>query len=137
MAASKLAYLELTDSGDERGSSFPVPGSWFAEAFPVRDGHITTLLPGQTRGNHFHRTRLETIIVMFDDRWSLHWDEGKHTARQHRQFEGQGAVVLMVQPEASHAIRNDGSRVLRLVGLTDGPFDPTSPDTFPRKVTAP
>lgn len=137
MVASKLAYLELADLGDERGSSFPVPGSWFAEAFPVRDGHITTVSPGHTRGNHFHRSRLEIIIVLFDDRWSLHWDEGEHTACQHRQFEGQGTVILMVQPGASHAIRNDGSRVLRLVGLTDGPFDPANPDTFLRRVTSP
>lgn len=135
--ASKLAYLELTDSGDERGSSFPVPGSWFAEAFPVRDGHITTVLPGHTRGNHFHQARLEIIIVLFDDRWSLYWDEGEHTACQYRQSEGQGAVILMVQSGASHAISNDGSRVLRLVTLTDRPFDPASPDTFPRKVTPP
>ncbi len=137
MADSKLVYLELTNSGDERGSSFLVPGSWFAEAFPVRDGHISTLLPGHTRGDHFHQTRLETIIVLFDDRWSLYWDEGEHTARQGRQFQGQGAVILRVQPGASHAIRNDGSRVLRLIGLTDGPFDSASPDTFRRKVTPP
>jgi dTDP-4-dehydrorhamnose 3,5-epimerase-like enzyme len=137
MEASKLTYLEVTDSGDERGSSFPVPGSWFSEAFPVRDGHITTLLPGHTRGNHFHRTRQEFFVVMFDDLWSLHWDTGEGTPCQYRQFEGRGTVLVRIQPLASHAIRNDGSDLLRLVGLTDGAYDPVTPDAFPRKVTSP
>jgi hypothetical protein len=137
METPKLTYLELTDSGDERGSSFPVPGSWFSEAFPVRDGHITTLLPGHTRGNHFHRARHEVFVVMFDDLWSLHWDTGEGTRRQHRQFEGRGTVLIRIEPLASHAIRNDGSALLRLVGLTDGAYDPVSPDAFPRKVTSP
>jgi hypothetical protein len=56
MEGPELTYLELADSGDERGSGFPVPESWFSEAFPVRHGHVTTLLPGHTQGNHFHRT---------------------------------------------------------------------------------
>lgn len=135
MDSPELTFLELTDSGDERGSSFPVPGTWLAGTFPLRDGHVTTLLPGYIRGNHFHRTRNEILIVMSEDRWSLHWDTGEGTACQYQQFEGRGTVVIRVGPHASHAIRNDGSVLLHLVGLSDDLYDPAVPDTFPREVT--
>lgn len=135
MEIPKLTYAELADSGDERGSSFPAPAMWQAGTFPLRDGHITTLLPGHIRGNHFHRTRNEILIVMFEDTWSLHWDTGEGTPCHHHQFEGQGTVVIRVEPHASHAIRNDGSVLLHLVGLSDDAYDPAVPDTFPRTVT--
>lgn len=137
MEGPELTYLELADSGDERGSSFPVPESWFSKEFPVRHGHVTTLLPGHTRGNHFHRTRQEILMVIFDDRWSLHWDAGEGTPCQYRQFEGQGTVVVRVPPLASHAIRNNGSGLLHLVALTDRAYDPDAPDAFPRRVISP
>jgi len=137
MGTPGLDYLELTDSGDQRGSSFPVPPTWFAEPFPLRDAHITTLLPGHIRGNHFHRARREIFVVIANDRWSLHWDMGEGTSSQSHEFEGPSAVVVRIQPQVSHAIRNDGSAILHLVGLTDGPYDPTAPDAFPRRVTSP
>ena len=137
MLTPEIAYLELADSGDDRGSSFPVPGSFFDKAFPVRDGHVTTILPGHTRGNHFHKTRHEILIIMFEDRWSLHWDEGEGTSHHRQDFQGHGAAAIKVQPYASHPIRNDGSALLHLVGLTDHAYDPNDPDAFPRKVTSP
>jgi hypothetical protein len=129
-----LIFAELTSGGDERGRSFALPGSWLPDAFPVRDGHITTLLPGHIRGNHFHRIRREILIVMFEDRFSLHWDTGEGTPLHHRQFEGQGTVAVMVEPQSSHAIRNDGSVFLHIVGLSDAAYDPLVPDAVSRQV---
>jgi hypothetical protein len=34
MGDGEIAVLKLDDSGDVRGSSFPVPPDWFAEPFP-------------------------------------------------------------------------------------------------------
>ena len=129
-----LTFGELADSGDNRGSSFALSMSWLTHEFPVRDGHITTLLPGHIRGNHYHRIRQEILIVMFEDRWSLHWDTGEGTPLHSRLFGGQGTVAIRVEPHASHAIRNDGSVLLHMVGLSDTEYDPRVPDTFPRKV---
>jgi dTDP-4-dehydrorhamnose 3,5-epimerase-like enzyme len=135
MADSELKVTVLTDSGDGRGSSFPVPDRCFESGFTVRDAHLSTLLPGHVRGNHFHVARHETLLVMSTDRWSLHWDSGTGTQVEARVFDGPSAVVIQVPPHASHAIRNDGNVPLHIVGLTDGPYDPAAPDAYPRRVT--
>jgi dTDP-4-dehydrorhamnose 3,5-epimerase-like enzyme len=135
MIASELKVTVLSDSGDDRGSSFPAPNSCFEEGFTVRNAHLSILLPGHVRGNHFHVTRYEVLLVMSADRWSLHWDSGLGSPVEVRAFDGPSAVVIRVPPHASHAIRNDGIVPLHIVGLADGPYDPADPDTFPRKVT--
>jgi dTDP-4-dehydrorhamnose 3,5-epimerase-like enzyme len=135
VAGSEPKVVELKDSGDERGSSFPSPEGLFEDGFTVRDVHLSTLLPGHVRGNHFHITRRETLIVMSEDRWSLYWDTGAQTSVVARVFDGLSAVLIQIPPHASHAIRNDGSVPLHIVGLTNGPYDPAAPDAYPRRVT--
>jgi oxalate decarboxylase/phosphoglucose isomerase-like protein (cupin superfamily) len=137
MADSELIVTVLKDSGDGRGSSFPVPEGCFASGFPVRDAHLSTLMPGHVRGDHFHVARHEILLVMSVDRWSLHWDTGDGTPVDVRLFDGPGAAVIRVPPHASHAIRNDGSTPLQIIGLTDGPYDAAAPDAYRRQVTRP
>jgi len=137
MADDGLRVTELRDSGDERGSSFPAPGTCFETGFDLRDAHLTTLLPGHVRGNHFHVARHEILLVMSADRWSLHWDGGAGTRVEVREFGGPSAAVIRIPPHASHAIRNDGNAPMHIIGLTDGPYDPAAPDAFTRRVTAP
>lgn len=134
MSASRLRITVLKNSGDERGSSFPAPEECFADGFPVRDAHLSTLLPGHVRGNHFHVERNEILLVMSVGGWSLHWDSGVGTPVDVREFDGSSAVVIHVPPYASHAIRNDGGAPLQIVGMTDGPYDPAAPDAFSRPV---
>lgn len=124
----------LSDSGDARGASFPLPGSWLDKIGPVEDVHVSTLVPGGIRGNHFHVARRELLIVLHDGPWSLYWDRGEGTHVESRGFEGSGAVLIAVPPLAAHAVRNDGEAQLRIVGLTDGEYDPSAPDAYPRCV---
>ncbi len=133
----ELSFTELKDAGDARGSSFSVPVNWLADAFSLRDVHITTIRPGHTRGNHYHEVREEIFVILFSDRWSLHWDSGKDTAIVSCDFDGAGAVIVKIPPRVSHAIRNDGNELLRMVGLTDHIYDASAPDVFPRKVAEP
>jgi dTDP-4-dehydrorhamnose 3,5-epimerase-like enzyme len=137
MAASGLEITVIGNSGDGRGSSFPVPGTCFGDGFSVRDAHLSTLLPGHIRGNHFHVARNEILMVMSVSRWSLHWDSGEGTPISNREFDGSSAVLISVAPHASHAVRNDGDAPLQIVGLTDGPYDPAAPDAFTRRVIVP
>lgn len=136
MSDPVLEYLELSDSGDARGSSFPVPAAWLAEAFVVRDAHISTVASGCTRGDHYHVDRHEVLAVMPSDRWSLHWDSGAGTDVRHQEFNGACAVIIRVPPLASHAIHNDGEEELRVIGLSDAPYDPERPDALSRRVSA-
>jgi dTDP-4-dehydrorhamnose 3,5-epimerase-like enzyme len=132
-----LTITDLKDSGDTRGSSFSVPAELFARTFPVADMHVATIEPGAIRGNHYHAVRREVMVIMAADRWSLHWDEGVGTLVQHREFAGPGAVLVTVPTGMSHAIRNDGTVPIQMMGLTDGPYDAARPDAYPRTVVSP
>ncbi|MFE9000576.1 hypothetical protein ACFYOY_00265 [Streptomyces sp. NPDC007875] len=134
MNDQSVVAVELTDSGDARGSSFRVPAELFAGEFPVADMHIATIESGAVRGNHFHAARRELLVIMAEDRWSLHWDEGFGTPIQQRTFDGIRVVLVTVPTGMSHAIRNDGKVPLKMLGLTDGPFGAENPDAYPRVV---
>lgn len=108
MADGGLQITVLKDSGDVRGSSFPVPGECFGDGFTLRDAHLSTLDPGHIRGNHFHVTRNEILMVLATAPWSLHWDSVGGTRVSVREFGGTSAVLMRVSPRSSHAIRNDG-----------------------------
>jgi hypothetical protein len=134
MGDDLLSVIELPNTGDRRGSSFGPPPELFARRFPLGDLHLSTIVPGAVRGNHYHRERREVLAVMAVGPWSLHWDSGEGTSVQSRAFDGTHAVLVTIPIGASHAVRNDGTAVLHLVGLTDGPFDPSRPDAHPRVV---
>lgn len=134
-----LEFMELPDSGDVRGNSFPVPLCWLANApeFTLRDIHISTIRPGYTRGDHYHAVRHEILAVMPADKWSLYWDTGEGTGIHHQTFDGTAAVVIRISPLASHALRNDGEIDLWVIGLCDDVYIPDCSETLPRKVSSP
>jgi dTDP-4-dehydrorhamnose 3,5-epimerase-like enzyme len=137
MQLSELTTLQLENRGDGRGSSFSLPHRWLRVLTALEDMHISTLLPGHIRGNHYHVDRRELIVVLYADSWSLHWDGGPGTPVQRHEFEGSGAALIVIPPLASHAIRNDGRTDLQLMAASDGRYDPAAPDAYPRKVTSP
>ena|SRR5579863_3033011 len=128
----KLEILELKNSGDARGESFTMPAEALAFLGRVNDLHLAATAPGAIRGNHFHLRRREAIVLLPGTAWSLHWDEGQDQLAQHRQFNGTNAVLILVSPGASHAVRCDGKAPLWLVAASSEPYDPT--ETVARKV---
>jgi hypothetical protein len=128
----KVTVLE--DSGDQRGSSFATGPAWLAFLGKIEEAHITTLLPGHVRGNHYHVQRREVIVVLYSDEWQLNWDRGAETAIERRQFSGAGAVLIEAERLATHAVANTGKLPLWIVALSNGVWDPASPDTHARKV---
>ncbi|MFI6655336.1 hypothetical protein ACIBL8_07475 [Streptomyces sp. NPDC050523] len=115
-----------------------MPDTWLAKGGGGHvDVHVTTLMPGAVRGNHFHVRRRELLLVLHEEAWSGHWDEaGDGTPLHSRTFGGRGAVLIEVPRLVSHAVRNDGSVPLHITGFSDGEYDPASPDAFPRSVVA-
>jgi dTDP-4-dehydrorhamnose 3,5-epimerase-like enzyme len=134
VTAEGVTIHELNNSGDVRGRSYPVSNGWLADAFAVRSAHITTVKSGHLRGNHFHAARREVLIIQYTDDWSVHWDTGEGTEVRRRTFRGEGTVVLEISPHSSHAVRNDGSQLLFVVGLADAGYDADLPDARPRVV---
>jgi hypothetical protein len=129
-----VQIIPLKDAGDVRGASFSVGEQVLGCLSAVRDAHRATILPGCVRGNHFHRLRRELLVVYYQDRWTFGWDEGESTGVQEAHFEGSGVVAIEVLPMASHAIRNDGTDSLVMLGLGDLPYDRLHPDAHRRVV---
>jgi uncharacterized cupin superfamily protein len=119
---------------DARGASFALAAEQLGFLGPLRDVHVASILPGHVRGQHYHAERRELIVVIHEDDFSLHWDEGAGTAARERAFAGAGVVAITVEPHAAHALRNDGTRTLWLLAASDAPYDPRRPDAHPRSV---
>jgi hypothetical protein len=81
-------------------------------------------MPGAVRGNHSHLRRREAIVLLPGVNWSLHWDEGEGSAPQPRACAGSLAVILLVSPGASHAVRNDGDSALWPAAISSETYDP-------------
>lgn len=129
---AKLHVQELSNSGDGRGFSFTAPAEALAFVGRMSDVHLASTKPGSVRGNHYHLRRREAIVVLPGSKWSLHWDEGEGSPAQHRQFDGSVAVLVLVSPGASHAVRNDGDRDLWLTAISSESYDPA--ESVNRKV---
>jgi len=132
-----IKITELGNNGDARGLSFTAPTEALAFVGRMADVHLASTKPGAVRGNHYHLRRREAIVVMPGSKWSLHWDEGnpdggQASAPQHRTFDGSSAVMVLVSPGASHAVRNDGDGVLWLVAISSEKYDPA--ESVTRKV---
>ncbi len=123
---TKIQITELNDSGDARGFSFTAPAEALAFVGHIADVHLSSSKPGGVRGNHYHLRERSAIVVLPGAKWSLHWDEGEQSGAEHRNFNGACAVLVLVSPGASHAVRNDGDGTLWLVAISSETYDPAA-----------
>jgi dTDP-4-dehydrorhamnose 3,5-epimerase-like enzyme len=120
----KIQISELDNSGDARGFSFTLPAQALDFLGRIADMHLASTKPGGIRGNHYHIRKQEAIIFLPGAAWSLHWDEGEGTAPRRRDFDGSRAILALISPGASHAVRNDGTTTLWLIAGSSEPYDP-------------
>jgi dTDP-4-dehydrorhamnose 3,5-epimerase-like enzyme len=129
----KLRFTELPNTGDTRGSSFTLSPAMLSFLGRIEDVHVSSLLPGHVRGNHFHTRKKEVLIVLHQSAWTLHWDDGENTAVQVKEFSGRGSEAVLIEPGCSHAVRNIGGTELTILALNSEAYDPR--EVIPRKVT--
>ena len=129
-----IRITHLQNTGDNRGSSFILPNWCINFIDSVKDIHISTIVSGAVRGNHYHKNHRELLLVIYHDKWSLHWDTGSDTKIHKKTFSGSGAVSVEIEPMASHAIRNDGMQKLYVFGLADMHYEPDAPDSHQKDV---
>jgi len=127
-----MQISDLKNNGDHRGLSFTAPPEALSFVGRMADVHLASIKPGALRGNHYHLRRREAIVVLPGTRWSLHWDEGQNSTAQHREFDGGSAVLLLISPDASHAMRNDGENILWFLAISSEAYDPA--ESVARKV---
>ena len=91
-----------------------------------------TLNPGCVRGNHFHHEKREVLIIEHGDEWTLLWDDGSERNSQEKSFTKPGVVTVLVPPGCAHAIENRGAGPMRIVAISDRPYDKGAPDVHRR-----
>lgn len=121
----KIEITELTNGGDARGLSFMLPEAALERLGNLADMHLASTGPACVRGNHYHLSKREIIVVLPGAAWSFHWDDGEGTAVQHRNFNGKNAVLVQVSPGCSHAVRNEDSGALWLFTCSSETYDPS------------
>jgi oxalate decarboxylase/phosphoglucose isomerase-like protein (cupin superfamily) len=123
----------LSEDGDDRGRSWQAGQAVdFLDA--IEDLHVMTLDPGCVRGNHFHRLKREILIVDHAGEWTLFWDRGPEEEPRERRFKRAGVVAVLVPPGCAHAIENRGGGTMRIVAISDRPYDEHAPDVDQRVV---
>lgn len=121
----KIQIRKLNNGGDARGLSFTLPPDALEVLGRVADMHLASTAPGAVRGNHYHVSKREIIVVLPGAAWSLHWDEGEGLPAQHRNFSGGSAVLVQIFPGCSHAVRNEDSAILWLFTCSSETYDPS------------
>jgi dTDP-4-dehydrorhamnose 3,5-epimerase-like enzyme len=123
---SKIQISELRNNADPRGCSFTLPSEAVDFVKHIADVHVASSAPGMVRGNHFHLHKRQAVILFTGTAWSLHFDHGEGTSPEHREFDGSCAVLVLVPPGCSQAVRNDGGGVLWLVTCSSEVYDPAT-----------
>jgi dTDP-4-dehydrorhamnose 3,5-epimerase-like enzyme len=96
-----------------------------AELQAQRNVHVALTQPGETRGNHMHRTAVETTTVIGPSLIRLK-EEG--TVRDIEVPAGE-ILRLTIPPGVVHAFRNTGDSAMVLVSFSTNLHDPAGTDT--------
>ncbi len=119
----------LDRRADGRGSFFEVCRSHGGDG----QASFSTTVPGITRGDHFHRRKVERFVVL----------AGEAEISMRRLFSdevlrfkvsGSSPVAVDMPTLWSHNITNTGDRDLYTMFWTNDIFDASNPDTFAEKV---
>lgn len=128
-AFSQDPVVRLRPHTDERGSFFEIVRSRGGEG----QSSFSTTAPGVTRGNHFHRRKVERFTVLSGQAIiSLR----RLFTDQMVQFEvsGDDPVSIDMPTMWAHNIRNTGNDTLYTHFWANEIFDPEAPDTFSETV---
>ena len=121
--------ISLDRKEDTRGAFFEVVRSGGGQG----QSSFSTTVPGVTRGQHYHRRKIERFAVLSGagviSMRKLFTDE---VVTYH--VDGQNPVAIDMPTMWSHKITNTGPDTLYTMFWINEIFDPTSPDTFPEEV---
>lgn len=129
-----VEFVTYKPSEDLRGYSFLLDDDIAKFIQAVRNLHVSTVLPGKIRGNHFHTKKREILFAMPGCRWLIAWDQGKHTAIKEQTFSGETAVLVKIAPLSSHAVKNVDKKDLVLLSMGKERYNPEDPDAQTRIV---
>ncbi|MFC6354800.1 polysaccharide biosynthesis C-terminal domain-containing protein [Luethyella okanaganae] len=121
--------IPLRRHADARGSFFEIVRSHGGQG----QSSFSTTVPGISRGDHFHRRKVERFTVLSGEAViSIRRLFGDETVEI--PVSGAEPVAVDMPTMWSHKITNTGSSELYTSFWANDVFDPASPDTFPEAV---
>ncbi len=128
-----IEVKDLDIKKDDRG--------WLAEILRPEDvgvkdfGQIlvTVANPGQVKGNHYHKRKVEWFCVIEGD-MEVHLLDVKTGEHKVVLMGESNPVLLKILPGTSHAIKNTGDKPAVLLIYISESYDPEDADTFPKEV---
>jgi UDP-2-acetamido-2,6-beta-L-arabino-hexul-4-ose reductase len=129
--ATYLSHLDgadfayrLRQNADNRGSlAEMIKSPGFGQIF------VSRTLPGITRGNHYHHTKVEKFLVVEGEAVVRFRDIRGDRVIGHR-VNGREFTVIDIPPGFTHSIENVGTGELVTLFWADELFDPERPDTY-------
>jgi dTDP-4-dehydrorhamnose 3,5-epimerase-like enzyme len=130
-----VTFVEFDIGNDSRGWSFALDDQSCSALSAAKNIHFASIRPLAVRGNHFHVSRSEVIIVLPGAPWEVFWDTGEGTSINRRLFDGLKGVAVKFPPLWSHAIRNPGKADVFIAAISDHVYTARDPDTYRRNVS--
>ena len=126
----KINKLEVHE--DERGWLVNLLRSNELEK-PVKQLHISSILPNHIRGNHYHSKRIEWFFVVAGKAKLCLKDLGGGKKVCFKLSEKEPKVITIF-PSIAHAVKNIGKETVYLVSAQSDIYNPKSPDAFPAEL---
>lgn len=80
----------------------------------VRNLHIVSMVPGSTRGDHFHKHQREFLLIM-GGKVELQWQNPGEEEKKKEIMDAHEPILLRVPPNTIHSIKNISNEVLYVV----------------------
>jgi UDP-2-acetamido-2,6-beta-L-arabino-hexul-4-ose reductase len=123
------SVIQLEPRNDDRGSFVELVRS----AGGTAQTSFSTTRSGVTRGQHFHRRKIERFVVV-SGRARISLRRLFHSDVITFDVDGDNPVAIDMPTLWAHNIENVGSDTLYTAFWTDDVFDPARPDTIPENV---
>ena len=125
-----IEIIKLENYGDKRGALYNISDRDMQFLDKIKNTHFGRISPGSIRGNHYHHQTKEILIITYSDTWTLAWAEKDSVEISKKEFKGSGAVLIKINEEMAHSVKNIGDKDLEIIALSNRIFSKENPDTF-------
>ena len=94
---------------------------------------VTAANPGQIKGNHYHKRKVEWFCVIEGD-MEVHLLDVESKEKKVVEMGESNPRLLKINPGVSHAIKNSGDKPAVLLIYISESYDPEDADTFVEEV---
>ncbi len=118
---------KLPVTADNRGYIAEVLNSGFPET--VENIHFCVSKPGAIRGNHYHKRKIEWMLVTCGT-GKITLEDNTTKEKEEHTVSGEHPVLIKINPNITHAIVNCGTEPMHLFVMTNQKYNPQDTDTF-------